>query len=69
MRTYEFPGADAPVVINNNIVMKQISIIAAAASKPTTLPTTSGEELPLVLIMSALAIAIAGGLLKLRSRA
>ena len=67
--TYEFPGADAPVVINNNIVMKQISIVAATTSSPTTLPATGGEDLPLLLLVSALAIVIAGGLFKLRSRA
>jgi len=66
--TYEFPGPDAPVVVGGNIVMKQISITAAAA-QPTTLPTTGGEGLPIGLIVSALAIVIAGSLLKLRSRA
>jgi len=64
--TYEFPGPDAPVVVGGNIVMQQISITAVA--KPTTLPTTGGEGLPIGLMMSALAIVIAGGLLKLRSR-
>ena len=69
--TYEFPGPDAPVVVGGNIVMKQITITAAAAApaKPTTLPTTGGEGLPIGLIVSALAIMIAGSLLKLRSRA
>src|SRR5215210_462265 len=66
--TYEFPGPDAPVVVGGNIVMKQISITAAAA-QPAALPTTGGEGLPIALILSALAIVIAGGLLKLRSRA
>ncbi len=66
--TYEFPGPDAPVVVGGNIVMKQISITAAAA-QPATLPTTGGEGLPIGLIVSALAIVIAGSLLKLRSRA
>ena len=69
--TYEFPGPDAPVVVDGNIVMKQISITAAAAApaSPTTLPTTGGEGLPIGLLVSALAILIAGSLLKLRSRA
>jgi hypothetical protein len=69
--TYEFPGPDAPVVVGGNIVMKQISITAAAAapSAPTTLPTTGGEGLPIGLLLSALAILIAGSLLMLRSRA
>src|SRR5215212_5998783 len=30
--TYEFPGADAPVIVGGNIVMKQISVTAAAAA-------------------------------------
>jgi len=29
--TYEFPGADAPVILDGNIVMKQITVIAASA--------------------------------------
>jgi len=29
--TYEFPGADAPVVVNGNVVMKQISITGRRA--------------------------------------
>jgi len=69
--TYEFPGPDAPVVVGGNIVMKQISITAAAAAapaKPTTLPTTGGEGLPIGLLVSALAILVAGSLLKRRSR-
>ena len=28
--TYEFPGPDAPVVVDGNIVMKQITVMAAA---------------------------------------
>jgi len=69
--TYEFPGPDAPVVVDGNIVMKQISITAAAAApaKPTTLPTTGGEGLPIGLLVSALVILIAGSLLRRRSLA
>ena len=67
--TYEFPGPDAPVVVNNDIVMKQITITAAAPAKPAALPTTGGEDLPLGLVLCALAIVLAGGLLKLRARA
>jgi len=69
--TYEFPGPDAPVVVGGNIVMKQIAITAATAApaSPTTLPTTGGEGLPIGLLVSALAILVAGSLLKLRSRA
>jgi LPXTG-motif cell wall-anchored protein len=68
---YEFPGPDAPVVVNNDIVMKQLTITAAAsaAPAPAALPTTGGEDLPLALLASGLAIVLAGGLLKLRSRA
>jgi LPXTG-motif cell wall-anchored protein len=67
--TYEFPGPDAPVVVNNNIVMKQITITAAATAPAAALPNTGGEELPLALLAGALAILLAGGLLKLRARA
>jgi hypothetical protein len=69
--TYEFPGPDAPVVVGGNIVMKQLTITAAGAApaSPPTLPTTGGEGLPIGLLVSALAILIAGSLLKLRSRA
>jgi hypothetical protein len=69
--TYEFPGPDAPVVVDGNIVMKQISITGAAAApaSPAALPTTGGEDLPIGLLLSAMAIVLAGGLLKLRSRA
>jgi plastocyanin len=33
--TYEFPGPDAPVIINGNIVMQQITITAASAVAPS----------------------------------
>jgi hypothetical protein len=66
--TYEFPGPDAPVVVGGNIVMKQFSVTAAAAAPPAALPTTGGEGLPIGLLVSALAIVIAGSLLKLRAR-
>jgi hypothetical protein len=67
--TYEFPGPDAPVVVDGNIVMKQISITAAATTTPPSLPTAGGADLPLGLLVIALAIVIAGSLLKLRARA
>jgi hypothetical protein len=67
--TYEFPGPDAPVVVDGNIVMKQISITDAAASPPSAMPATGGEDLPLGLLVVALAIVVAGSLLKLRARA
>ena len=69
--TYEFPGPDAPVVVDNNIVMKQVKIIEAAAApaQPAAMPPTGGDELPLGLVLSALVIVLAGSLLKLRARA
>ena len=67
--TYEFPGPDAPVVVDGNIVMKQISITAAAANPPSAMPSTGGQDLPLGLLVVALAIVVAGSLLKLRARA
>jgi hypothetical protein len=71
--TYEFPGPDAPVVVNNNIVMKQVKIIAASTTagpaQPAAMPATGGEELPLGLLLIAMAICLAGGLLRLRARA
>jgi hypothetical protein len=69
--TYEFPGPDAPVVVGGDVVMKQISVTAAAAppAAPTTMPGTGGEGLPIGLIAGALAMLIAGSLLKLRTRA
>ena len=35
--TYEFPGPDAPVIVDGNIIMKQIAVTAAAAA-PANLP-------------------------------
>jgi len=68
--TYEFPGPDAPVVVGGNIVMKQITVTAAAAAAapPKALPTTGGESFPFALIVSALAVVIAGSLLRRRAR-
>ncbi len=34
--TYEFPGPDAPVIVDGNIVMKQITLTAAAAEASPT---------------------------------
>src|SRR5689334_6373779 len=68
--TYEFPGPDAPVVVDGNIVMKQISVTAAgaAAPAPARLPTTGGEDAPLGLLLAALGLLLAGALVALRQR-
>lgn len=66
--TYEFPGPDAPVVVDGKIVMKQISVTAAAAAAPAIMPNTGGEGFPFGLIVSALAVVIAGSLLRRRAR-
>jgi LPXTG-motif cell wall-anchored protein len=65
--TYEFPGPDAPVIVNGNIVMKQITVTAAAAGAPSKLPTTGGDAAPLGLIALAALLLLGGGLL-LRGR-
>ena len=62
--TYEFPGPDAPVSVNGNIVMKQITVTAA----PTGLPRTGGEDGPTGLLLGALALLLGGALLTLRMR-
>ena len=67
--TYEFPGADAPVIVDGNIIMKQITVTApAAAPAPAKLPTTGGEDAPLGLLLAAFALLLAGALLVLRPR-
>jgi plastocyanin len=63
--TYEFPGPDAPVIVGGNIVMKQISVTAAA---PAGLPRTAGTDGPLGLLLGALALLLGGALLTLRMR-
>jgi LPXTG-motif cell wall-anchored protein len=66
---YEFPGPDAPVVVNNDIVMKPLTITAASQGAPAGLPSTGGEETPYELaLLGALLILLAGVLLKLRFR-
>jgi LPXTG-motif cell wall-anchored protein len=65
--TYEFPGADAPVIVDGNIIMKQITVTAAAAA-PAALPTTGGEDAPVSLLLAAFALLLAGALLMLRPR-
>src|SRR6266545_5913540 len=66
--TYEFPGPDAPVIVDGNIVMKQIAVTAAAAAGPAKLPTTGGEDAPVGLLLAALGMLLAGALLTLRQR-
>ena len=68
--TYEFPGADAPVVVGGNIIMKQISVTAAGAAAPAPgrLPTTGGEDAPVGLLLAAFGLLLAGALLTLRPR-
>jgi len=65
--TYEFPGADAPVIVDGNIIMKQITVTAAAAA-PATLPVTGGEDAPISLLLAAFGLLLAGALVKVRSR-
>src|SRR6266545_3101730 len=60
--TYEFPGPDAPVIVNGNIVMKQITVTAAAANQPAKLPRTGGDGAPAGLLPGALALLIGGAL-------
>jgi LPXTG-motif cell wall-anchored protein len=64
--TYEFPGPDVPVIVNGNIIMKQITIKAAGA--PAGLPKTGGTDGPTSLLLGALALLLAGALLTLRMR-
>jgi LPXTG-motif cell wall-anchored protein len=66
--TYEFPGPDAPVIVDGNIIMKQIAVTAAAAAAPAKLPTTGGENAPVSLLLTAFGLLMAGALLTLRPR-
>jgi hypothetical protein len=64
--TYEFPGADAPVVVNGNVVMKQITVTAAP---PAGLPRTGGaDSLATGLLLGALLMLLGGALLRMRMR-
>jgi LPXTG-motif cell wall-anchored protein len=65
--TYEFPGPDAPVIVDGNIIMKQIAVTAAGAA-PAKLPTTGGEDAPISLLLAAFGLLLAGALLTLRPR-
>jgi LPXTG-motif cell wall-anchored protein len=64
--TYEFPGPDAPVIVNGNIIVKSVTI--KAAGTPAGLPKTGGTDAPVGLLLSALALLLAGALLTLRMR-
>jgi len=65
--TYEFPGPDAPVIVDGNIIMKQIAVTAAGAA-PVKLPTTAGEDAPVGLLLAAFGLLLAGALLTPRRR-
>jgi plastocyanin len=65
--TYEFPGPDAPVVVDGNIIMKQITVTAAGAA-PVNLPVTGGDDAPAGLLLAAFGLLLAGALLTLRPR-
>jgi len=65
--TYEFPGPDAPVQVNGNIVMKQITVTAAGGA-PSNLPKTGGNDGPTGLLLGALALLLGGALVMLRTR-
>jgi plastocyanin len=65
--TYEFPGPDAPVIVDGNIIMKQIAVTAASAV-PAQLPTTSGDDAPVGLLLAAFGLLLVGVLLTLRPR-
>lgn len=64
---YEFPGPDAPVIQNGDIVMKQITITAAQGSaQPQALPNTGDAEasnLWLAPLMVGIFLMLSGGLL------
>jgi LPXTG-motif cell wall-anchored protein len=66
--TYEFPGPDAPVIVDGNIIMKQIAVTAAPVAAPAKLPTTGGEDAPIGLLLAAFGLLLAGALLTLRPR-
>jgi LPXTG-motif cell wall-anchored protein len=78
--TYEFPGADTPVMgADGKPVMKKIAVAAAAAapaaapanspaSQPTQLPQTGGESLPVGVSLAALALLLGGAFVLLRAR-
>ena len=61
--TFEFPGPDAPVFVNNTMVRQQITVTAT----PRNLPRTGGADGPTRLLLVALAL-LAAGLLTLGIR-
>jgi LPXTG-motif cell wall-anchored protein len=70
--TYEFPGADTPVRVGDQIVMKRFTVTEAGAAQapaqaPANLPRTGGEELPLLIaLLAALLALLAGAMLRTR---
>src|ERR1043165_9310579 len=60
--TYEFPGPDAPVIVDGNIVMKQIAVTAAPVAAPVKLPITGGEDAPVGLLLAAFGLLLVGAL-------
>jgi LPXTG-motif cell wall-anchored protein len=67
--TYEFPGPDAPVIVDGNIIMKQITVTAAGAAAPAApaqLPTTGGEDAPLSVLLAAFGLLLGGAWLTSR---
>lgn len=61
--TYEFPGADVPAKVGDDIVMQQFTASPAreTAPAPTTLPTTGGEfKAALILVLAGLAVGAIG---------
>jgi len=70
--TYEFPGPDAPVIINGNIIMKQITLTGAAptgGNTGTPLPNTGNSAADLWLVVAMLGLLlIASGAFVLRRR-
>lgn len=72
--TYEFPGPDAPVIVNGDMIMKQITITAASSSggsaptpPPATLPTTGASD-SLMIWAALVALGVLGAGLGLRRR-
>ncbi len=61
---WEFPGPDVPVLVGGQIVMKQITILAAA---PPTLPKSGGDGLSMLLPVGG-ALAALGSWLALSVR-
>lgn len=63
--TWEFPGPDAPVIVNGDIVMQQITITESSTT-PAALPSTGGTDATamVVLLVSALLLVSLGAVLR-----